>query len=64
MSIANNLKYLRRKAEKTIAETAAYLNVCDETPKNWEEGRGEPKVGQLVKLAGLYKCKLDDFLEK
>jgi len=51
------------------ARISAGLNqdeVCDKigintgTLINWEKGRTSPKAPQLIKLAELYKCSIDD----
>lgn len=51
-----SLKAARINAEMTQKQAAKSINVCRDTLKNWENGKGEPRASQLKALCDLYKC--------
>jgi DNA-binding XRE family transcriptional regulator len=51
-----SLKAARINAEMTQKEAAKSINICRDTLKNWENGKGEPRASQLKALCNLYNC--------
>ncbi len=51
-----SLKAARINAELTQKQAAKSINVCRDTLRNWENGKGEPRASQLKALCNLYKC--------
>lgn len=51
-----SLKAARINAELTQKQAAKSINVCRDTLRNWENGKGEPRASQLKELCALYKC--------
>lgn len=51
-----SLKAARINAELTQKQAAKSINVCRDTLRNWENGKGEPRASQLKELCTLYKC--------
>ena len=54
------LKALRVNAHLNQREAAERAGVTRETIQNWENYRTFPNASQLIKLAGIYKCTIDD----
>ena len=47
----NNLKEIRKSNNLTQKEVAIQLNVVESCYANWEQGRTEPNISMLRKLA-------------
>ena len=52
----------RLKAGKTVREVMEALNVSDAAVYLWETGETRPKLDNLIKLAELYGCTIDDLV--
>lgn len=59
MEINITLKAARANANMTQKEWAEALGVSDETVKNWETGKSEPKYSQLKKISELSGIPMD-----
>ena len=59
MSFPENLKQLRLAAFMTQKQLAEYLGISDRGYRNYELGRNEPSISDLVKLADLFDISLD-----
>ncbi|HRH33856.1 MAG TPA: LexA family transcriptional regulator [Catalimonadaceae bacterium] len=64
MSFSNNLKYLRknRKPKVTQSEMSELLGVSVSTYGAYEEGRAEPKLDNLRKLASFFRVSMEQLL--
>lgn len=60
--IGKNLADLRKQNNLTQREVAVKLDFSDKSVSKWESGESVPSVDVLVKLAELYKVKLDYFV--
>ena len=59
MSFHENLKALRVAASVTQKQMAEYLGISDRGYRNYELGRNEPSISDLIKIADLFKVSLD-----
>lgn len=50
---------LRNEREYTQREMAKRLNVSQGTYNNWENGKTEPPIGQLIALSNLFEVSVD-----
>ena len=57
-----NLKSLRKSASLTQKQVATHLNVVESCYANWEQGRTEPNITMLRRLAELFETSLDDMV--
>lgn len=57
-----NLKTLRKGTLLTQKNIATHLGVVESCYANWEQGRTEPNIGMLRKLAELFDVSLDDLI--
>lgn len=64
MSLANNLKFLRKKKGKTQDALSSELNIGRTTIANYESGISEPNVVTLRTFAKYFDVSLDDMLSK
>ena len=55
----NNLKNARLKKGIRAVDLAKALNVSKQTVSNWENGKRQPDINTLIKLADLYEVSLD-----
>ena len=60
--IGKNLADLRKQNNLTQREVAVKLDFSDKSVSKWESGESIPSVDVLVKLAELFKVKLDYFV--
>lgn len=56
-------KAARINAGLSVPEVAKELNVTEQTIRNYEQHRTDPKPATLKKLGDLYGCRVDDFKE-
>ena len=56
---ANRMKELREDSDRTQSEVASFLCVAQNTYCNYENGRREIPIDQLIRLADYYKVSLD-----
>ena len=62
MNIAENIRYLRKKAGMNQEELAAKLGYRSFTTiQKWESGVSTPPIGILARMAALFEVDLDDF---
>ncbi len=50
---------LREGKGITQKQLAEYIGVRNYTIGNWEQGRTEPSIGELVALANFFECSVD-----
>lgn len=53
------LKEIRRLNNITQEELSKRLAVAQPTVANWESGRREPSIKQLIKLSKILNCTID-----
>ena len=64
MYFGSNLQYLRRQKDgMTQEKLAQQLGVSRQTVSKWESGETLPEIGNLLELADIFCCKLDDLLK-
>jgi len=63
-SIANNLKFLRKKKGLTQQEFADIMEVKRASVGSYEEGRAEPKYELLDKIARYYELTMDELVNE
>ncbi len=57
--ITENLKRLRRDKGVTQDFICAILKVSRNCYASWEQGRTEPNIDMLTKLANIFECSID-----
>ena len=63
MFLGTNLQYLRRQNDgMTQEKLAQQMGVSRQTVSKWESGEALPEIGNLLELAEIFSCKLDDLL--
>lgn len=60
----NAIKKYREAAELTQAKTAERLGISTMTLSRYETGLREPRASELVKMAQLFGCTVDDLLSE
>ena len=58
--MANNIKQLREAAGMTQAELAATMQLTTPSITKWELGRANPTYDNLIQLAEIFGCTLDE----
>ena len=58
----NNLKEARKACGFTQKQVANKLSVVESCYANWEQGRTEPNVDMLRKLAKIFSVSLDELI--
>lgn len=53
------LKELRKQQNLTQVQVSQYLNTTHQTYNNYENGKYEPSIDMLIKLADLYNTSID-----
>ena len=61
---AKNLRYYRKQKRLSQAELAKALNYGDTTISNYESGRNEPSIDDLIKIAIILDISLDELVGK
>ena len=61
-ALAANLAELRKEENLTQAEFAAQFNYSDKAVSKWERGESSPDLDNLMALAALYGCSLDQLV--
>lgn len=59
-----SLKDLRKEANVTQAYVARKIGVSQAAVAMWEAGEVNPSVNNLVKLAEIFDCTVDEILNK
>lgn len=57
-----SLKYYRNSSFMTQKQVASELHVVESCHANWEQGRTEPNIAMLRKLANLFNVSIDELL--
>lgn len=60
--LSDSLKSIRKKSSKKQREVAEYLGINLRTYQNYEGGRSEPSIAQLIKLADFFMVSLDELV--
>jgi transcriptional regulator with XRE-family HTH domain len=58
----NNLKEIRKSNNLTQKEVAIQLNVVESCYANWEQGRTEPNISMLRKLAVVLNTSIEELI--
>ena len=57
-----NLKEIRKRNNLTQKEVAKYLNIANSTYNGYEKETSEPNIQNLIKLAELFDCSIDEII--
>ena len=57
-----SFREMRKRANKTVLDVQKALDVSDAAVYYWENGTTKPTVDNMVRLAKLYDCSVDDLL--
>ena len=60
MNISKNIKAIREHAGLSQSEFANMLDVSDKAVSTWENGRREPRMGVIQKIAGAFDLQISD----
>ncbi len=63
MSIADNIKALRKKYNLTQAQLGDIAGVSDKAVWTWENGTAEPRMGAIQKMADYFDIKKSDIVD-
>lgn len=58
----HNLKETRKSCGFTQKQVATALNVVESCYANWEQGRTEPNIEMLRKLAYIFNVSIDELI--
>lgn len=61
MMIGKKIRQLRKQRDLTQKALAKAMNVADSTISNWEHGRRQPSVSELMRLAEFFDISLSEF---
>lgn len=59
---AKNLRFLRKQSSLNQEEVSVLFKKRANTIGNWENGKSEPSIGELIKLADYFKIGLQQLL--
>ena len=59
---AKNLRFLRKQKGLNQEEISGLFNKRANTVGNWENGKSEPSIGELIRLADFFKVGLQQLL--
>lgn len=62
LNVSMALRLYREKHNKSKEDLAKYLGIQPKAYMRYETGEREPSLEKLYKLAYLYNCKIDDFI--
>lgn len=62
IKFCNNLKEIRKSNNLTQKEVAIQLNVVESCYANWEQGRTEPNISMLRKLAVILNTSIEELI--
>lgn len=62
--LASNLRYLRRRANLSQGDVAEYLGTDYNTVSRYENGKSQPRLEALGKLASLFRVSLETLREQ
>ena len=63
-TLSDNIKKLRENHKLTQDELGDRLGISGKTVSSWENGRSEPKMGMVEKMAHIFGCKKSDIIEE
>ena len=61
--LASNLRYLRKKTNKTQDSIALEVNRKNTTISNWENDLNDPSVDELLILSSIFEISIDDLIK-
>lgn len=64
MDISRNIKALREHHNLSQSDLAKLLDVSDKAVSTWENGRREPRMGVIEKLASAFNLQISDIVDK
>lgn len=64
MSLAEQLKFQRKKSGFSQIHVAEKLNISRQSISKWENGRGYPDIDNLVLLSKVYEVSIDELLHE
>ena len=62
-SVGENIKNIRKKNNITQEELAEKLNVTRQAVSNWENGKTEPDIETLTKIAQIFDISIDELVD-
>lgn len=62
-SVGENIKNIRKKNNITQEELAEKLNVTRQAVSNWENGKSEPDIETLTKIAQIFDISIDELVD-
>lgn len=62
--LSTNIKYLRKKSNKTQKELASTCGKRDTAISNWEKGIREPDAIDLANISTFFNVPIDDLILK
>lgn len=62
LNVSMGLRLYREMCNKSKEDLAKYLEIQSKAYARYESGEREPSLDKLYKLAYLYNCKVDDFI--
>ena len=62
ITLANNLRELRKNKNLTQEELAGYLNISPQAISKWERGEGFPDIAMLPVIANYFGVTIDTLL--
>ena len=62
-SVGKNLKNIRKKNNITQDELAEKLSVTRQAVSNWENGKTEPDIETLTKIAQIFNISIDELVD-
>lgn len=63
MDISRNIKALREHHNLSQSDLAKLLDVSDKAVSTWENGRREPRMGVIEKLASAFNLQISDIVD-
>ena len=58
------IRKMREARGLTLTEFATAMGVTPGAVSHWENGRRKPDIDDLVRIAQLLNCKVDDLIDK
>jgi transcriptional regulator with XRE-family HTH domain len=62
IDVSVSLRLFRERNNKSEDDLANFLGIQKKAYKRYETGDREPSIDKLYKLAKLYNCRIDDFI--
>ncbi|MDR3716667.1 MAG: helix-turn-helix transcriptional regulator [Puia sp.] len=61
--LAKNIRHLRKKSSKTQEDIGSLVHKGQTTIGNWENGKSEPNIGELLVLSNFFDISVDLLLK-